>query len=135
MPPNFLGKGWNFPVRVDRTGGVAQSEYEDNIEQAVRIILGTAIGERQMRPEFGCRIHDFVFAPNNSATAGLVSYYVHEALAKWEPRVSKIEVRARPDTMADNKLNIDITYVVRATNSIKNMVYPFYLRKPEEEAS
>ena len=135
MPPNFLGKGWNFPVRVDRTGGVAQSEYEENVEQAVRIILGTAVGERQMRPDFGCRIHDFVFAPNNSATAGLVAYYVHESLQKWEPRVGKIEVKARPDHQEDNRLNIEITYVIRATNSIRNMVYPFYLRRPDEEAS
>ena len=131
---NFLGRGWKFPVGVDRDGGLATSAYEQNIEEAIEIILGTAPGERVMRPDFGCAIHDLVFAPNNAETASKSAYLVGEALQSWEPRIQGVEVDAAADTFEDNRLNIKIRYEVRATNSIFNMVYPFYLRKEDEGA-
>ena len=133
MVKNVLGRGWRYPVGVDRDGTVSTSAYERNIEESIEIILGTAPGERVMRPEFGCAIHDLVFSPNNAETSSKCAYLVGEALGHWEPRVQGIEVDASPDVSEENRLNIDIRYQVRATNSVFNMVYPFYLRKEEDD--
>src|SRR5947199_8493369 len=95
---NFLGVGFKFPFSVGPNGGVQLSKYETNIEESVRIIIGTALGERQMRPEWGCRIHDFVFAPNNTSTHTLVAQHVEEALAKYEHCILSIVVEELPDT-------------------------------------
>lgn len=132
MDRSFLGKGWKYPVEVDRSGGIAQSEHEDSIRQSIFIILGTAPGERVMRPGFGCNIHDLVYAPNNLSTASLASHFAVEALTKWEPRIDEVEAHAQrnPDDM--NRLDIDIRYRVRSTNSSRNLVYPFYIRRSEQ---
>lgn len=124
---NFLGTGFKFPFSVGPSGGVQLSRYELNIEEAVRVIIGTALGERQMRPNFGCRIHDFVFAPNNTSTQTLVAYHVEEALAKWEFRIRGIEVNAMPDPDSPERILVDVKYEIRATNSVHNLVFPFYL--------
>ncbi len=120
MVKNFLGRGWRYPVGVDRDGTVSTSAYERNIEESIEIILGTAPG-------------DLVFSPNNAETSSKCAYLVGEALNHWEPRVQGIEVNASPDVSEENRLNIDIHYQVRATNSVFNMVYPFYLRKEEKD--
>ena len=124
---NFLGIGFKFPFAVGPSGGIQLSRYEQNIEEAVRIIIGTALGERQMRPSFGCRIHDFVFAPNNSSTQTLVAHPVEEALAKWEFRIRNSEVAAGPDPDSPERILVDVRYEIRATNSVHNLVFPFYL--------
>jgi phage baseplate assembly protein W len=129
----FLGKGWRFPVDIDRTGGVSTSVFEESIRDSIFIILGTACGERIMRPTFGCDIHDLVFAPNNPNTCGLAAHYCEEALLKWEPRIAKVKAKARPSPDEPNKILIDIEYVVIANNTTRNLVYPFYL-KTEEKA-
>ena len=129
---SFLGKGWRFPVDVNRNGTVATSVDEELVRESIVIILGTAPGERVMRPDFGCEIHDLLFAPNNTTTAGLAAHYVTDALQKWEPRVDNIEVDADPSPEQPNKLLINIRYTVRATNNRHNFVYPFYLRRSEE---
>jgi phage baseplate assembly protein W len=128
----FLGRGWRFPVAINRTGGISMSALEENIRESIFIILGTAPGERLMRPDFGCEIHELVFAPNNPTTAGLAVHYCTEALQKWEPRIEQIECTATPNKNEPNRLDIEIQYRVRATNTGRNLVYPFYLRKPEE---
>jgi phage baseplate assembly protein W len=135
MPVNkdYLGKGWRFPVDLDRTGSVSTSQFEESIRDSIYIIIGTAPGERIMRPSFGCDIHDLVFAPNNPNTAGLAAHYCEVALNKWEPRISKVKAKARPAPGEANKLLIEITYTVRANSTVRNLVYPFYLRKNEEE--
>jgi hypothetical protein len=132
MSKDFLGRGWSFPIRVNYRGNVELTEFEKNIEQSIHIILGTPVGERAMRPDFGCRIHDFIFYPNNASTASIVSYYTRESLVKWEPRISGIKVEAYPDIVRENVLLIDITYRVPTDNSIRNMVYPFYLRREQD---
>jgi phage baseplate assembly protein W len=132
MKKSFIGKGIAFPLGVDSAGGLKLSEYEQNVEENILIILGTAPGERMMRPDFGCRIHDFVFYPNNASTASLVSYYVREALVKWEPRIEEVTVNARPDPTRENVMLVDISYKIRRTNSRRNMVYPFYLRREQD---
>jgi phage baseplate assembly protein W len=127
----YLGKGWRFAVDIDRTGGVSMSVFEESIRESIFIILGTAPGERIMRPTFGCDIHDLVFAPNNPNTCGLAAHYCEEALMKWEPRIAKVQAKARPSPDEPNKILIDIEYVVIANNVTRNLVYPFYLKENE----
>jgi hypothetical protein len=129
---DFLGRGWRFPVGVDSRGGMAMTEGVEDIERAMRVILETAPGERVMRPEFGCGLHEVVFAPNSPSTAGLIDYHVREALGRWEPRVEVLEVTVAPDERRSAVLLITVRYRVRATNDERNLVYPFY-RIPEEE--
>lgn len=132
----FLGKGWRFPWAgqpgVDGKGRLALCGDQDDIEDSIRIILGTAQGERVMRPQFGSTIHDFIFAPNDATTAGLLAYYVEEALARWEPRIDVTNVDAHPDPAEPHKMLININYLVKATNDAVNMVYPFYLIPTQE---
>ena len=132
MAKSFLGKGWKFPMGVDRAGNISTSELEENIEDNIRIIIGTAPGERVMRPDFGCAIHDLVFSPINVDTLALASYYVKDSLSCWEFRIDNIDVEAEPDPDQENCLQLSITYNVRSTNHIQNLVYPFYLRREEE---
>ena len=131
----FLGRGWRFPVAINRTGGIATSSQEENIRESIFVILGTAPGERIKRLDFGCDIHELLFAPNNPITAGLAIHYCAEALRKWEPRIENIHVTAEPSRDEPNRLDIRISYVVRATNRQGNLVYPFYLRKPDDEGT
>lgn len=131
MARNFLGKGWKYPVEVDRAGGIGMSELDDSIRQSIHIILGTAPGERVMRPTFGCSIHDLVYAPNNLNTATLAAHFCTEALSKWEPRIEEVESHADPSDDEPNRLDIHIKYKVRGTNNSRNLVYPFYIRRSE----
>jgi len=125
---DFLGKGLGFPARVDSESGKCElSSGEDLIEESILMILGTAKGERVMRPDFGCGIRELIFAPNNTVTATLVDVYIKEALLKWEPRIEVTSVAVTPDRDEDNRLNIDISYRIKTTNTKKNLVYPFYL--------
>lgn len=129
MAKEFLGVGWKFPVSVDSSGKLSMSEYETDIKEAIRIILGTAKGERVMRADFGCGIHDFVFSPINKATISLVENTVREGLVRWEPRIELIKVEANPEASAEGKLLVSIDYRVRVTNNRFNLVYPFYLKE------
>jgi Bacteriophage baseplate protein W len=137
MPKPFLGVGTQFPVALTdpvagstnpRPGQLARAEYEASVRQAILIILGTAKGERVMRPDFGCGIHDLVFANVNATTIGRVTREVRESLLRLEPRIDVTRVEAQAgDT--NNVLLIDIDYEVRATNTAFNLVYPFYLQQ------
>ncbi len=121
---DFLGVGWAHPVGAD-DGSVAVARYEDSVRQAIWLVLATSPGERVMRPDFGCGIHDLVFAPSNSASIGAAEQAVRSALLRWEPRIDVLDVNVRADTPAT--LLIHIEYRVRATNNVFNLVYPFYL--------
>ncbi len=129
MAKEFLGVGWTYPVRTQVDGHIAMSQFEDDIREAILIILGTAKGERVMRPDFGCGIHDLVFAPINTATITLVENSVREALTVYEPRIELIKVEALSDRAEEGKLLVNIDYRVRSTNSRFNLVYPFYLKE------
>ena len=96
------------------------------MEEAMYMILLTPVGQRVMRPEFGCRIHDLIFAPNDATTIGLATYYVEDALGMWEPRITVKEVRVRPDPENNNRLLVHIRYEVKATHDERALVYPFY---------
>ena len=129
---DFLGQGWRFPLAVDATGRVSMAPGDRDIEESIKTILRTSKGERLMRPEFGSSIHDFVFAPNNATTAGLLAYHVREALLRWEPRIEINEVEVQPDPLEPSQIRIEIGYTVKATNDARNLVYPFYLIPREE---
>lgn len=126
MSDEFIGAGWAFPLRTDATGAIALVEREREIEESVRLILGTAPGERPMRPEFGCRIHDEVFAGADPATAGRVASDVREALRRWEPRIVVHDVTVTLDADDPAVLYIDVRYSIRSTNDRRNLVFPFY---------
>ncbi len=123
---DFLGAGWAFPVGVDARGRIALSRRERDVEEAILMILLTPKGQRVMRPEFGCQIHDLIFAPNDATTAGLAAYYVEEALAMWEPRIRLLEVTAGPDAEAAERLLVEIRYEIKATYDRRALVFPFY---------
>lgn len=125
----FLGVGWKFPIELDRQGRLGYSRHEEAVRESVWIILSTAPGERLMRPDFGCGIHQFVFAPNDTRTAGLVRFHVEEALTRWEPRIELEEVDVRPDPASPTTLLIVIDYRVKSNDSRFNLVYPFYLER------
>jgi hypothetical protein len=123
---DFLGSGWAFPVGVDARGRIALARQEQDIEQSIRTILLTPRGQRVMRPEFGCHIHELVFAPNDAATAGLAARYVEEAVGMWEPRVWVLDVKAARDAIEPTRLLIEVLYEVKATNDRRSLVFPFY---------
>jgi phage baseplate assembly protein W len=129
MSRDFLGTGWSYPVRTDHQGNIKMEEGIDNVERSVRIILGTAKGERVMRPEFGCEIHDQVFSSLSPATLNRIEESVRSALVRWEPRIDVESVSAAPDSSNPNKVLIDIEYWIESTNSRSNMVYPFYVQE------
>ena len=128
MPKLFLGKGWSFPVRPGEDGALALAEYEEKVRQSIWIILGTAKGERVMRPDFGCGIYDLVFSLNTPDTAGKVSQAVRQSLIFFEPRINVLDVSVRSDE-GGQVLLIIVDYEVRATNNVFNLVYPFYLER------
>ncbi len=125
---DFLGRGWKYPVSIEN-GKIAVSENEESVKESIRIILGTAKGERIMRPDFGCGINELAFSLNNSTTSGLISSHIKEALMKWEKRIEVLDVNVYPDKNEDNKLNIYIDYMIKTTNAKNNLVYPFYLER------
>lgn len=131
----IVGSGWDFPPRIGPQGGLLLTTERNEIEQSMRIILMTAPGQRVMRPAFGCRIHELVFAPNNAETAAEACRFVEEALGMWEPRIEVSEVTARNDGNRNGRLFIDIQYRVKATKDERSLVYPFYLIPEEQETS
>ena len=129
---DILGQGVAFPLRVDRRGGLALVRGHEDIDEAIGIILGTAPGERVMRPEFGCGIHNYIFESMDAYTMARLEQEIRIALDRWEPRIEVMEIEFDMSNSANGQLLIDISYVVRATSDLRNLVYPFYLI-PEEE--
>jgi Bacteriophage baseplate protein W len=125
----FLGVGWAFPPQLEADGSIGESVYEEDIRQAIRIIIFTNRGERLMRPDFGAGLNEFVFEPINASTMALIETRVREALIAWEARIDVLGVKVTADTSERNKLLIEMTYRVRSTNTRHNLVYPFYLQE------
>jgi phage baseplate assembly protein W len=130
----FLGIGWNFPLKLVGDGSINMVAYEDDIRQAIRIVLGTSPGERVMRPDFGAGLNDFIFEPINTTTLALIEQRVETALITWEPRIDLQSVSVKPDTQEHGKLLVNIEYRVRTTNTFYNLVYPFYLAEGQQNA-
>lgn len=128
MEKDFLGVGIRFPFHIEQ-GKMAWSEYEDSIRESIMLILSTSRGERIMRPDFGCRLHELAFSSNDTSTASLAIFHVEEALKRWEPRIELIRVDASADTKERDRLDISIEYRDISSNNRYNLVYPFYLGK------
>ena len=124
----FLGRGWAFPVKIE-AGQAATAAYDEDVRQAILIIIGTNPGERVMRPDFGAGLSAFVFEPLNPATMEALRQRVLEALIDWEPRIDVESVTATADVADSGKVLIEMSYRVRATDSHANLVYPFYLEE------
>ncbi|PSQ19192.1 baseplate protein [Halobacteriales archaeon QS_8_69_26] len=131
MARDFLGSGWSFPVETDHRGNIELTTDDTSIHQSIRFILGTAQGERVMRPEFGCGIHEYIFSSVDPKTLNLMEEAVYDALTRWEPRIDVEEVDAEEDPNNPGRVLIEIQYWVRNTNSRENMVYPFYVEEGE----
>ncbi|WP_217170956.1 GPW/gp25 family protein [Streptomyces sp. AC512_CC834] len=132
MAEQFVGSGWSFPLRIGPTGGIALVSGEQEVEEAMRLILATAPGERPMRPEFGCAIHDLVFAPVNEQTAGRIQHEVYTTLDRWEPRIEVQDVEVSTGD-GQNVLFIDVRYSIRGTNNPRSLVFPFYVIPSHDE--
>jgi phage baseplate assembly protein W len=130
MVNDFLGVGWKFPIEVDEaTGRIRTVSYEEDIKEAVYLIMMTKMGERMMLPDYGCRISDFVFDTMDYSTIVQLQNEITNALILWEPRVIEVEVEIEPDEAAVGKLNISVSYVVRVTNNPFNLVYPYFINE------
>ncbi len=126
MSEAFIGKGWAYPVHTDRSGGMALVSGDQELAESIRLIIGTALGERPMRPEFGCGIHDLIFAPADSTTAGRAAYEVRRSLRRWEPRIEVEDIDVRFDEQNPALMYIGVTYKVKGANDPRNLVFPFY---------
>jgi phage baseplate assembly protein W len=126
MAQDFVGAGWAFPMRTDATGRIALVSGDREIEESMRLILGTAPGERPMRPEFGCGIHSYVFAGSDATTTAMMELEVRTSLERWEPRIEVGDVVITADPHDPSRLYVDITYTVSSTNDPRNLVFPFY---------
>jgi phage baseplate assembly protein W len=131
---DFVGNGWAYPLRVGPRGGVALASGRDEINEALSLIISTAPGERVMRPDFGCRIWDMLFASSDPNTRGLMAQMVRDAITRWEARVDLEQVVVHPDPEDASRVLIDVAYVVKSTNDRRNLVYPFYVIPREEGA-
>lgn len=132
---DFLGVGWKFPVEVDElTGRIKTSSYEEDIKEAIQIIIMTKKRERVMFPEFGCDISNYIFGVADYQTMVKIEKAVKEALLLWESRIIQVEVEAEPDYRDLGRININISYVVRSTNNPYNLVYPFFINEGKDES-
>ena len=127
MSMDFVGAGIGFPLRTDATGSIALVRGAREIEESIRLILSTAPGERPMRPAFGCGINEYVFAPADSGTAGLIAEEVRRALDFWEPRIAVDDVSISFSAVDAGQLFITVRYTIKATNDRRNLVFPFYV--------
>ena len=128
MAREFEGRGWRFPISLDDAGAIAEAREEDEVRQSIEIILRTAPGERVMRPDFGCRIHDLVFDTVSGAMIGRVATAVASALATFEPRIDVLNINPQQDTEDPTRLLVEINYRLRSSNSRFNLVFPFYVQ-------
>jgi len=128
----FLGQGWAFPLQFSPRGQIALAIGERDIEQSIRIILETVPGERVMRPEFGCRAKELLFAPRNAATQGLLVRYVEQAMARFEPRIDVLSVNVVNDPGRDGTWLVEINYSIKATHDTRSIVYPFYISEEQQ---
>jgi uncharacterized protein len=131
---DIIGTGIGFPLRVDARGGLKLVSDDEDVREAIVLILSTAHGERPMRPEFGCGIHDYVFDVIDASTTGRLEYEVRVALDRWEPRIDVLGVRFDTSRAQEGVIAIELDYRLRATNDLRNLVYPFYLIPAEEGA-
>jgi uncharacterized protein len=135
MPQNikkFLGNGLNFPLRTDAHGQILLVTGSDDIDQSIRIIIGTTPGERVMRPTFGCRANELLFEPRSAGTISILQDYIFEALRIWEPRIDVLHVSISSEDSQTGILMAEIEYQIKATHDTRSIVYPFYIAQEQE---
>jgi uncharacterized protein len=132
MSEEFIGSGLAFPMGLDATGSIKLVSHEQEIEESIRLIIGTAPGERPMRPEYGCGIHNYIFASVDPDTAGRIASEVRSSLVRWEPRIAVRGVDVTVDPKFRDRAYIEIRYSVGDTNDPRNLVFPFYTLPGEE---
>lgn len=131
MQSNIIGRGWAFPPRLNDRDRIATVQDDTDIRQAIYIIIFTVPGERVMRPDFGCQIHDLIFDPANEHTAAVAERYVREAINRWEPRIDLVSVRVIPGGTEHGELIIHIDYRAKEQHDTRSLVFPFYLLPTE----
>ena len=132
MANDILGTGWQFPVELNSLNLFEMSDDEKKVEESIRIIMGTNHGERVMRPEFGCNLSSVIFEPINYTTLNLINYLVREGLTRFEPRIEVEEVVSLPSDEYDNLVEVHVTYSLRSTSAVHNLIYPLYLQEGGE---
>ncbi|MBR5509402.1 MAG: GPW/gp25 family protein [Lachnospiraceae bacterium] len=127
---DFLGRGFAFPPRIDSvTGQFVMADSEEDIRQAIYIILMTRMKERAMLPDFGCNLHEYIFELPDSDFELRIGSEVREALMKYEPRIINVDVRVETHDIKKGTIWLNIDYTVRATNNPNNLVFPYYLEE------
>ena len=127
MSSKIVGTGWRFPILPDAAGGLTYVDGDENVEQSLKILLLTNLGQRVMRPDFGSKAQSMVFAPGSLQFLGLLETTIREAVRDWEPRIDLEQVRAETDLEDETRVTVHIGYRVRQTNTRSNLVFPFYL--------
>jgi phage baseplate assembly protein W len=125
----IIGQGWSFPIKINANGGLDWSTGPDRIQAAIWIILSTSLGERLMLPEFGGGLKDFVFNSNSALVRAKLESAITNALTQWEPRIQVVSVQATPSPSQASQILVNISYQIRDTNELYNMVYPFFLQE------
>ena len=133
MPQSYVGRGLSFPIRLSDRDRLSMVQDDADIRQAIQIIIMTIPGERVMRPNFGCQIHELIFHPANWQTAQVAERYVREAIETWEPRITLENVLVTPNNNEYGALVIDIEYQIKGQPDKRSLVYPFYLVPPDEK--
>jgi phage baseplate assembly protein W len=126
---DVIGQGWSFPIKVNAKGGLSWSQGPARVQEAIWIIISTALGERIMRPEFGAGVQDYVFQPNSAVERATLAAAIQDALIKSEPRIDLQSVRVEESIDQESQALVSIEYKIRATNELFNMVYPLYLQE------
>lgn len=125
---DILGKGWKFPIKVNRQGGLSYSEGAERVQDAIWIVLGTSKRERIMRPDFGAGVHDYVFQPNSPAVRTRMASEISAALTRWEPRINLVGVRVE-EGREPSQVLVYVDYRLNDTNELFNLVYPLYVEE------
>ncbi len=127
----FRGTGWAYPVKVDDDGNLSKATDVDAIYRSIKLILGTAKGERLMRPDFGSELYSFLFKPLSAVNRSRMATTVKEALMAWEPRIRVLDIKVEVSLQSSTTALVDIEFEIRASNTKTNYVYPFYLQGNE----
>jgi phage baseplate assembly protein W len=127
---DFLGRGWRFPILPDAGGGLRYLDGDGNVGQSLWLLLSTGWGERVMRPRFGTNARALVFAPASTANLHALEESIEEAIAVHEPRARLLSVEATPDPLEPERVDIEVVYTVRRSNTRSSFVFPYYLARP-----
>jgi uncharacterized protein len=126
----FIGTGWGFPPTFNPiSGSVATVNGAKDINQSLQILLGTQLGERIMRSDFGCNLSPLLFENITVTLLTKIKAIIKLAILKYEPRIDLNSVFFGSEETTQGFLKIEIEYTIRTTNSRQNYVFPFYLEE------